>query len=157
VNNVTYNAANQLLTFNNETHTYNNLNQMTRLTVTGNLDISYNFPAGTNNGKIGSQTDNISGETVTYQYDSLNRLLSANSNQSWTETYGFDGFGNLLSKTPTGGAPTLSIAVDPATNHIVGQTYDGNGNQMSSPLGTLIYDVEKSDREREWSGGAVRV
>ncbi len=51
VNNVTYNAANQLLTFNNETRTYNNLNQMTRLQVTGNLDISYNFPAGTNNGK----------------------------------------------------------------------------------------------------------
>ena len=79
VNNVTYNAANQLLTFNTETHQYNNLNQMTRLTITGAqpLDISYNFPAGTNNGKIGTQTDNLSGETVTYQYDSLNRLLSA--------------------------------------------------------------------------------
>ena len=48
VNNVTYNPANQLLTFNTETHTYNNLNQMTRLTVTRTapLDISYNFPAG---------------------------------------------------------------------------------------------------------------
>ncbi len=79
VNNVTYNAANQLLTFNNETRTYNNLNQMTRLQVTGNLDISYNFPAGTNNGKISTQTDNLSLETVTYQYDSLNRLVSATS------------------------------------------------------------------------------
>ncbi len=78
VNNVTYNAANQLLTFNTETRQYNNLNQMTRLTITGAqpLDISYNFPAGTNNGKISTQTDNLSAETVTYQYDSLNRLLS---------------------------------------------------------------------------------
>ena len=33
---------------------------------------------------------------------------------------GFDGFGNLLSKTPTGGAPTLSQAVSTTTNRIVG-------------------------------------
>ncbi len=144
VNNVTYNAANQLLTFNTETRTYNNLNQMTRLTITGTspLDISYNFPAGANNGKISSQKDNLSGETVTYQYDSLNRLISASSSQSWSETYGFDAFGNLLSKTPAGGAPTLSQSVNPATNQIVGQTYDSNGNQTTGSLGTVYYDAE---------------
>ena len=144
VNNVSYNAANQLSTFNTETRTYNNLNQMTQLTITGTqpLNISYNFTAGANNGKITSQTDNISAETVTYQYDSLNRLLSASSSQSWSETYGFDAFGNLLSKTPTGGAPTLSQSVNVANNQIVGQTYDSNGNQISSPLGSLTYDAE---------------
>ena len=36
---------------------------------------------------------------TTYQYDSLNRLITASSSQSWGETYGFDSFGNLLSKT----------------------------------------------------------
>jgi RHS repeat-associated protein len=144
VSNVTYNAANQLLTFNTETRHYNNLNQMTRLTITGSqpLDVSYNFPAGTNNGKISTQTDNLSGETVTYQYDSLNRLLSASSSQSWSETYGFDGFGNLLSKTPTGGAPTLSQSVNPVNNQIVGQTYDANGNQTTGPPGGVFYDAE---------------
>jgi RHS Repeat len=144
VNNVSYNAANQLLTFNTETHTYNNLNQMTQLVITGTqpLNISYNFTAGQNNGKIASQTDNLSGETVTYQYDSLNRLITASSSQSWGETYGFDSFGNLLSKTGTGGAPTLSQSVNTANNQIVGQTYDANGNQVSSPLGTLGYDAE---------------
>jgi RHS repeat-associated protein len=144
VNNVTYNAANQLSTFNTETRTYNNLNQMTQLTITGTqpLNISYNFTAGQNNGKITSQTDNISGETVTYQYDSLNRLLSASSSQSWSETYGFDAFGNLLSKTPTGGAPTLSQSVYTTSNQIMGQTYDSNGNQISSSLGSLTYDAE---------------
>ena len=35
VNNVSYNAAIQLLTFNTETRTYDNLNQMTPLTITG--------------------------------------------------------------------------------------------------------------------------
>jgi RHS repeat-associated protein len=115
---------------------------MTHLTITGALDINYNFPAGTNNGKISTQTDNLSGETVTYQYDSLNRLLSATSNQSWSETYGFDGFGNLLSKTGTGGAPTLSQSVSASNNQIVGQSYDSNGNQASGPLGSVSYDAE---------------
>jgi RHS repeat-associated protein len=144
VNNVAYNPANQLLTFNTETRTYNNLNQMTRLTITGSaaLDISYNFTAGANNGKISSQLDHLSMETVTYQYDSLNRLLSASSSQSWSETYGFDSFGNLLSKTPAGGAPALSQSVNTATNQIVGQTYDSNGNQLSGYLGTVTYDAE---------------
>ena len=153
VNNVSYNAANQLLTFNTETHTYNNLNQMTRLTITGTapLDISYNFPAGTNNGKITSQTDNLSGETVTYQYDSLNRLISASSSQSWGETYGFDAFGNLLSKTGTGGAPTLSQSVNTTSNQIVGQTYDANGNQLGGPLAGVNYDAE--NRIASASGG----
>jgi RHS repeat-associated protein len=144
VNNVSYNAANQLLTFNSETHTYKNLNQMTQLVITGTypLNISYNLPAGTNNGKIASQTDNLSGETVTYQYDSLNRLITATSSQSWGETYGFDSFGNLLSKTPTGGAPTLSQSVYTSSNYIMGQNYDANGNQTSSSAGTLGYDAE---------------
>jgi RHS repeat-associated protein len=144
VNNVSYNAAIQLLTFNTETRTYDNLNQMTRLTITGSapLDISYNFTAGQNNGKIASQTDNLSGETVTYQYDSLNRLITATSSQSWGETYGFDAFGNLLSKTPTGGAPALSQSVYTSSNYIMGQNYDASGNQTSSSAGTLRYDAE---------------
>src|ERR1039458_6745946 len=120
VSNVTYNAANQLLGLNYlgtaETRQYNNLNQMTNLTAGSGINIAYTFPAGANNGKISQQTNSVSGETVTYQYDSLNRLLSATSNQSWSETYGYDGFGNLLSKTPTGGAPTLSQSVNAANN-----------------------------------------
>jgi hypothetical protein len=50
----------------------------------------------------------ISGETVTYTYDSLNRLLTANGS-GWGQQYGYDGFGNLLSKTVTAGSgPSLS-------------------------------------------------
>jgi RHS repeat-associated protein len=166
VSNVTYNAANQLLGLNYlgtaETRQYNNLNQMTNLTAGSGINITYTFPAGANNGKISQQTNSVSGETVTYQYDSLNRLLSATSSQSWSETYGYDGFGNLLSKTPTGGAPTLSQSVIAATNQIVGLNYDANGNQLSGGYG---YDAENrlvtasgiqygydSRNKRVWSG-----
>ena len=86
----------------------------------------------------------VTGETITYSYDSLNRLLTA-SGSGWGEQYGFDGFGNLLSKTVTSGSgPSLSVTVNPANNQIQGvsgYTYDANGN-MSLSTGTLAYDAE---------------
>jgi hypothetical protein len=41
-----------------------------------------------------------------------------------------------------GSAPTLSVAFDPATNHQVGGTYDGNGNDLSPGGLPPTYDVE---------------
>jgi len=96
----------------------------------GSLEnLTYNYPTnGTNNGKISSMYNAISGETVTYTYDSLNRLLTANGS-GWGQQYGFDSFGNLLSKTVTAGSgPSLSQAVNPTNNQIVGGSYDANGN-----------------------------
>ena len=146
VNGVSYNAANQLLTMDypgaNETRTYNSLNQLKTLTSTGE-NLTYNYPTGTNNGKISSMSNAISGETITYTYDSLNRLLTANGS-GWGEQYGFDPFGNLLSKTVTAGSgPSLSVTVNPANNQIQGVSgvsYDANGNQ-SVPSGGG-YDAE---------------
>ena len=144
VSNVSYNPANQLLGITyfgaTETRGYNSLNQMTTLTQ-GSATITYTFPAGTNNGKISQQMNSVSGETVTYQYDSLNRLASA-SGSGWSESYMYDGFGNLQKKIGTGSAPTLSQTVDELTNRIVGQNYDQNGNQTSGINGTLTYDAE---------------
>jgi RHS repeat-associated protein len=141
VNNVSYNAASQLLTmtFGNTTETrgYNILNQLTSLNAqnvpSGTIEnLNYNYSTGTNNGKIGSMYNAVSGETVTYTYDSLNRLLTANGS-GWGQQYGFDSFGNLLSKTVTAGSgPSLLISVNPANNQIqgvYGLSYDANGNQ----------------------------
>ena len=41
-----------------------------------------------------------------------------------------------------GSAPSMSVGVDPATNHMVGYAYDANGNLTSMPLVTMSYDVE---------------
>src|SRR5579871_1508659 len=95
VSSVQYNAANQILAMNyfggSETRQYNSLGQVTSMAASGStsLNRTYTYPAGTNNGKISSMTDNLSGETVTYQYDSLNRLISA-AGSGWGETYGYD-------------------------------------------------------------------
>jgi RHS repeat-associated protein len=103
------------------------------------MNLTYNYTAGSDNGKIASMTDAVSGETVSYAYDSLNRLISATAKSGtttvWGNSFGFDGFGNLLSKTVTGGtAPTLSQTVNTATNHINAYTYDSNGNQTTVPV-----------------------
>lgn len=147
INNVAYDAANRLLQFGYssgyaETRKYNSLEQLTQLNTPGGAVYTYNYPTGANNGKLSSAV--VSGETITYQYDSLNRLSSA-SGSGWGNSYGYDGFGNLLSKTITqGSAPSLSQAVNAANNQIVGQSYDLNGNQLTAPgvTGSVTYDVE---------------
>jgi RHS repeat-associated protein len=150
VNNVSYNAANQLLTmtFGSETETrgYNTLNQMITLNVQsvpwGTVENqTYSYPLGTNTGKVSSISDTVSGETVTYAYDSLNRLLTATAS-SWGQQYVFDAFGNLLQKEITAGSPpSLSQAVNAANNQIVGQSYDANGNTLIAYNNGLAYGL----------------
>ncbi len=108
------------------------------------VNVNYGFPATQNNGKIGSQTDNISGEQVVYTYDALNRLASATAtSNAWGQSYSYDGFGNLTGQTVTAGsAPAYSVAVDPTTNHLGGE--DANGNAPGIPAGytSAGYDIE---------------
>uniref|UniRef100_Q024R2 YD repeat protein n=1 Tax=Solibacter usitatus (strain Ellin6076) TaxID=234267 RepID=Q024R2_SOLUE len=124
-----------------ETRTFNSLLQMTRQTVSGMMDMQYVYQNGQNNGRIVQSIDGIANETVTYTYDPLNRLSTANAtNASWGQAFTYDGFGNLTGKSVTqGSAPALSVSYDPATNHQTGQSYDANGN-LSGYL--VSYDIE---------------
>ena len=138
VSNATYGASNELKvltygTFQTETRQYNSRLQLTQITGQG-MNIQYNFPASpNNNGRITSMVDSVSGETVTYGYDALNRLISANSSlrAGYNQAYSYDGFGNLGS-------------ADPNTNRLLGQGYDANGNMVSSAgmFNYGVYDVE---------------
>jgi YD repeat-containing protein len=94
------------------------------------MDMTYNYTAGQNNGRITSSTDGILGETVNYTYDSYNRLATAQAtNNSWGNAYTYDGFGNLTAESVTAGsAPHFSNATNAATNGYIGVTYDANGN-----------------------------
>ena len=136
----------------NETRTYNQMLQLTQMTVTGTsfstlytsqtaMDMQYKYTAGQNNGRIFQSVDGVAGETVNYTYDKLNRLAAAGAtNGTWGQAFAYDGFGNLTGKTVTqGSAPTLSVSFDPLTNRQNGQSYDANGN----PAGPYLrYDVE---------------
>jgi YD repeat-containing protein len=133
VNGVTYNAAGAMTAFTRNdgsgtnvtnSYTFNHLFQLTNQTVTKGgatlQNLTYTFHATQNNGQILSQIDAVSGETVEYAYDSLNRLLTAaTTGPQWGLSFTYDGFGNRTNQAVTkGSGPTHSVAIDPATNRI---------------------------------------
>ncbi|MCC6589928.1 MAG: RHS repeat protein [Bryobacterales bacterium] len=76
-----------------------------------------NFPGTANNGRITGTKDLQSLEEITYQYDALNRLTSATkTGGGWSETYGYDGFGNLNQKGAS------SWLIDTSTNRLHSST-----------------------------------
>ena len=167
VSNVSYNAANQLLTMNfpgaNETRSYNSLGQLISLSSGSGVNRTYNYPTGNDNGKISSMYDAVSGETVTYAYDSLNRMISASDCKQqngtcvvqWAEGYTFDPFGNLTAKALTGGTSgqNMTVVVN-ETNNQIGSN-DANGNALYTNASVpLIYDVENHTSGAGWSNGA---
>ncbi len=94
----------------------------------------------------------ITGEEVKYHYDTLARLTRAETVQTggtqWGQQFGYDGFGNLLSKTVTkGSAPVMNLIVNGLTNRITtaGFAYDAAGNMTQMPYSsssqTLDYDL----------------
>ena len=60
--------------------------------------MTYQYSPNHNNGQITQQLDSVSGEQVTYTYDSLQRLISAvTTDSSWGQSFTYDGFGNRTS------------------------------------------------------------
>jgi RHS repeat-associated protein len=162
--NATYNFAGQLTALNYnysggvwqqaETHTYNGMMQLTNITNSGpsgaQVNMTYNFSATQNNGRIVSSADAVTGENVSYTYDSLNRLIAAaTTNRTgpiWGNSYSYDGFGNLTGKTVTqGSAPSASPQVDPTTNRarMIGDYgFDANGNWLGTGSQSNAWNVE---------------
>lgn len=156
--NVQFDAASHMtqatLPGGSETWTFNTLGQITSAQAVNGASqmmyTSYSYNAGSNNGQIASVADMVTHETIAYGYDSLKRLVSAVSNRSgspWSESYTFDGFGNLYGMTQSGGAPRLSVSVNASTNQIepINVQYDYNGNVTqfgpTESQTNLTYDV----------------
>src|SRR5258706_9650699 len=85
------------------------------------------------------------GQEVTYQYDSLQRLISAvTTGPEWGQSFSYDGFGNRTTTTVTkGSAPSSSFTISAGTNRILGFSYDANGNMTSgSGYSSATFDIE---------------
>jgi RHS repeat-associated protein len=124
-----------------EGRTYDELFQLTRIQSLG-MDVSYTFASTTNNGRITRRTNNLNGEEVDYQYDELNRLISASVSGSggWGQSFVHDGYGNLWQQNVTKGtAPTLSIQIDQTNNRNWGESYDANGNPSGNGM---VFDID---------------
>jgi RHS repeat-associated protein len=136
--------------YNTETRSYNVNGQLASITWPNNYPISqkqYAYSATQNNGQITQEVDGYSGGTATtsYQYDALKRLTSAAMTQTgstgttpWTETFQYDGFGNLTQKVLNG--TSTPIPVNGATNRLTNAYYDANGNMTSGAGATFTYD-----------------
>jgi RHS repeat-associated protein len=130
-----------------ETRSYNNRMEMTRLTVLGGeTDWEYRYSATQNNGQITQVKDWVTGEEVTYQYDSLKRLISAvTTGPDWGLSFSYDGFGNKTGQNVTkGSAPVMNLTYNEPTNRINsvhGFVYDANGNVTAMPSMTNTYDA----------------
>jgi RHS repeat-associated protein len=145
-----------------ETRTYNELFQLKQQVTAGSVtaaNIEYTYSnTGANNGRIVSRKNNErSGEQVSYTYDSLNRVTAASSTTGWTQSFDYDGFGNLWSQTMAGGSATpMSVNLDMLKNRIntAGWNYDNNGNTVAMPTSggyaALEYDVD--NRLTKWTG-----
>ncbi len=140
--NILYAPAGQVASYVNGanvtvTNTYNNRLQPLTAQAAGSqgnfFSLTYNFNAGSSdNGNLAGVTNTLNGaRSQSFTYDNLNRLSSAGTSATWGDSYGYDSWGNLLSKTITKGtAESLSVTVD-ANNHLNGYGYDGNGNLTS--------------------------
>ena len=143
----------------NETRQYNSIGQLTRITMPNMEDQEYVYSGTQNNGRITQSMNHLNNETITYGYDSLNRLISASSSLGWGLSFTYDGFGNLTDKTVTAGsAPSLHVTVDPTTNRLSGSnySYDANGN-LTGITGqfTATYNVENQIQSYTPSGGGT--
>ena len=132
----------------NESRQYNNLNQLTEIDTNPQ---SYGYPvfmrshfsATANNGQVMSVDDaRQNGANIVYTYDALKRLTNATT-AAWTQTIGYDAFGNITSKTvpPTSAEPAFPGAVS-SKNWLAGVSYDLNGNALGVNAFELQYDVE---------------
>jgi RHS repeat-associated protein len=108
--------------------------------------MQYSYSATQNNGQITQAVDTISGEAISYQYDLLKRLVSASAtptsgstSAAWTETFQYDGFGNLTAKALNG--TSTPIPVNAATNQLANAYYDANGNMTSGAGASFTYDA----------------
>jgi len=142
-----------------ERRTYNESNQLTRIQAfpinqASTVDLNYQYTAGQNNGQVASLTDAVnSARSATYSYDSLMRLASVAGQAS--QSYSYDGWGNLYSRTVTG--QNFTLRAEPATNRVYdqptppaapGACYDSNGNMtaMTGGCGNPDFAYNNSNR-----------
>ncbi len=114
----------------------------------GVVDVNGNVDVSKNSGNLAKQITSVSGMTnlivQTYKYDSLDRILEAkettNNQQSWSQNFGYDRYGNRTSFNQLIGQnqQTQTPTVDVNTNRFTtgqGFVYDFNGNLVQDADG----------------------
>jgi YD repeat-containing protein len=160
ISSASYNASDQLtnLTFPSGTttnYTYDpKMLRLTALVTSGNIqNLSYQYDKV---GNVKTITDALRGETTTFTYDDLNRLLTASIPNMYAHSWSYNNIGNMLTRNDNNGNVTYQYN-DAAHKHAVTQIgslyycYDANGNMTKRGASnatcttggdTLTYDPE---------------
>ncbi len=133
--------------------TYNNRLQANEIKLgtsaapTSVVDLVYNYGTTNNNGNVLSVAYNGGGLSYTqnFGYDSLNRLTTSNENSgaSWSQTNGYDRYGNRWIDL---GGGIQSLYFNASTNRISGWSYDNAGNLLNDGAHSYTYDAENRIR-----------
>jgi hypothetical protein len=81
-------------------------------------------------------------QTCSYAHDDVSRIASANCGSPWSQTFGYDAFGNLSKTGTVSFQPTYSYLTNQMT--AIGSSsvsYDLNGNVLSDTAHTYTWDA----------------
>jgi RHS repeat-associated protein len=81
-------------------------------------------------------------QTCSYTHDDVSRIASANCGSPWSQTFGYDAFGNLSKTGTVSFQPTYSYLTNQMT--AIGSSsvsYDSNGNVLSDTAHTYTWDA----------------
>ena len=156
----------------------NSLGQLTGLTIQRSgatlLSLTNEYEPSANNGNLKSQTIAPVNMKQSYLYDARNRLGSASEQPTgggavtWSQSFGFDDFGNNWVSAQEGALPGGGPRPNQAAwyqmagtsgtvvnNRIAGEQYDGAGNQTS--LGALTAEYDGAGRMKLIRSGSRTV
>jgi len=137
------------------TFTYDALNRLNAMNAT---TASYNYTLGPTGNRLAGVESN--GRTVNWSYDGIYRLTNEAvsldpHSKNGSVAYGLDPVGNRLSQTATlPGISTGTFAYS-SDDQLSTETYDNNGNTLSTGGSTFTYDFE--NRLKSMNNGAVTV
>ncbi|HZF40550.1 MAG TPA: hypothetical protein VE715_17140, partial [Blastocatellia bacterium] len=116
----------------------------------GNLVKQAHYVPLAGGGEVVPQADN-------YTYDALNRISGVVEPNVFTQTYGYDRWGNRQITSATGGVNSYNPTYDQGSNRIVGPGYDKAGNITSDLLtgGAMTYDAENRLLTANSGGGGI--
>jgi RHS repeat-associated protein len=91
----------------------------------------------------GRRTQAIEGSRIfNYSYDDLHRLIEESEVGGGRANYTLDAVGNRTQRGSTLDGVSVQAASYDANDRLVGDSYDANGNTLSSSSGTDVYDFE---------------
>jgi RHS repeat-associated protein len=140
---------------------YDSLNRLTSLntaTTTSSTPVSsYSYTLGATGNRTGATEQ--SGRTLTWNYDGIYRLTNETISSdpggaNGSVSYGLDPVGNRTSTNSSlPGVPSVSLASFNLDDWLSPETYDANGNTLTTGGKTFAYDSE--NHLMSMNGGAV--